>query len=175
MGEHIAGIYRGENLNFASKASYIEATHYMKAPRIREVIEFAKAMEYKKVGVAFCVGLSREAEIVHSIFEKDFEVYSVCCKVCGIPKKRFDFKPVSGDPSETMCNPAGQAEVLNGKRTDLNLIVGLCIGHDIVFTKLSNAPVSTLVVKDRVLAHNPCGAIYSRYYLRGLDPDLVKD
>jgi uncharacterized metal-binding protein len=175
MGEQIAGIYRGENLNLASKASHIEATHYMKEPRIREVIEFAKAMEYKKIGVAFCVGLSREAEIVHSVFENDFDVYSVCCKVCGTPKKRFDFKPVSGDPNETMCNPAGQAEVLNGKGTDLNLIVGLCIGHDIVFTKLSNAPVSTLVVKDRVLAHNPCGAIYSRYYLRGLDPNLVKD
>jgi uncharacterized metal-binding protein len=173
--ERIAGLYRGEILNLAGRASYIEATHYMKEPRIKEVIEFAKAMRYKKIGLAFCVGLSREAEVLHSVFEKHFEVYSVCCKVCGIPKKRFNFKPVSGDSEETMCNPAGQAEVLNDKGTDLNLIVGLCIGHDIVFTKLSNAPVSTLVVKDRVLAHNPCGAIYSRYYLRRPSPELAKD
>jgi uncharacterized metal-binding protein len=173
--EQIVGLYRGEILDLARKASCIEATHYMKEPRIVEVIEFAKAMGYERIGLAFCVGLSREAEAVHSIFEKDFEVYSVCCKVCGIPKKRLGLKPVSGDPDETMCNPAGQAEVLNDKATDLNLIVGLCIGHDIVFTKLSKAPVSTLVVKDRVLAHNPCGAIYSRYYLRRLDPELVKD
>jgi uncharacterized metal-binding protein len=171
----VAGLYEGEILNLARTASYIEATHYMKEPRIVEVIEFAKSMGYKKIGIAFCVGLSREAEIVHSIFERDFEVYSVCCKVCGISKKDFDFKPVSGNPEETMCNPAGQATVLNDEGTDLNLIVGLCIGHDIVFTKVSKAPVTTLVVKDRVLAHNPCGAIYSRYYLRRLDPGRVKD
>ena len=171
----IERLYEGEILGLARTASYIEATHYMKKTRVEEVIEFAKAMNYKKIGVAFCIGLSREAEILHTILERDFEVYSVCCKVCGISKKTFDFKPVSGDPDETMCNPAGQATVLNEKGTDLNLIVGLCIGHDIVFTKVSEAPVSTLVVKDRVLTHNPCGAIYSRYYLRRLSPGLIKD
>lgn len=31
-------------------------------------------------------------------------------------------------------------------------------------TKHSQAPVTTLVVKDRVLAHNPAGALYSAYY-----------
>jgi uncharacterized metal-binding protein len=173
--EEVKGLYKGEILDIARKASYIEATYYMKEPRIVEVIEFAKAMGYKKIGIAFCVGLAREAEVVHSILERDFEVFSVCCKVCGISKGDFEMKPISGDPAETMCNPAGQASVLNDEGTDLNLIVGLCIGHDIVFTKVSEAPVSTLVVKDRVLAHNPCGAIYSRYYLRRLDPGRVKD
>ncbi len=173
--EEVAALYQGGVLALARTASYIEATHYMKEPRIVEVVEFAKAMGYKKIGIAFCIGLSREAEIIHAIFERDFEVHSVCCKVCGIPKKDFGFKPVSGDPAETMCNPAGQAAVLNDEGTDLNLIVGLCIGHDIVFTKRSDAPVTTLVVKDRVLAHNPCGAIYSRYYLRRLKPDQAGD
>lgn len=171
--EDVAGLYEGEILDLARTASHIEATYYMKEPRIVEVIEFAKAMGYKKIGIAFCIGLSREAEIVHSILERHFEVYSVCCKVCGISKKDLGFKPIKDDPEETMCNPAGQAAVLNDKKTDLNLIVGLCIGHDILFTKVSEAPVTTLVVKDRVLAHNPCGAIYSRYYLRRLDPDRV--
>ena len=174
-GKDVARLYEGEILDLARTASFIEATHYMKKTRIEEVVEFAREMGYKKIGIAFCVGLSREAEMVHSVFEHDFEVYSVCCKVCGISKKAFDFKPVWGDPDETMCNPAGQAEVLNEKGTDLNLIVGLCIGHDIVFTKMSDAPVSTLVVKDRVLAHNPCGAIYSRYYLRRISPEKVRD
>jgi uncharacterized metal-binding protein len=173
--EKITHLYQGDILGLAQKASYIEATHYMQKTRIEEVIEFAKVMGYKKIGIAFCIGLSREAEIIHTVLEKHFEVYSVCCKVCGIPKKTFDMKPISGNPEETMCNPAGQAAVLNDNGTELNLIVGLCIGHDIVFTKVSEAPVSTLVAKDRVLAHNPCGAIYSRYYLRRLDPGLVKD
>jgi uncharacterized metal-binding protein len=47
----------------------------------------------------------------------------------------------------------------------MNLVVGLCVGHDMLFTKRSEAPVTTFVVKDRVLAHNPVGAIYSGYYL----------
>jgi len=47
--------------------------------------------------------------------------------------------------------------------------VGLCVGHDMLFTRHSRAPVTTLVVKDRVLAHNPAGALYSGYY-RGLRP-----
>ena len=32
------------------------------------------------------------------------------------------------------------------------------MGHDILFTKHSKAPVTTLAVKDRVLTHNPLGA-----------------
>ncbi|OPY27009.1 MAG: hypothetical protein A4E27_00631 [Methanobacterium sp. PtaU1.Bin242] len=63
-----------------------------------------------------------------------------------------------------MCNPLGQASFLNRENTDLNIIIGLCIGHDLLFTEHSKAPVTTLVVKDRVLAHNPLGAIYSKYY-----------
>ncbi|MGD9140107.1 MAG: DUF1847 domain-containing protein [bacterium] len=171
----VKGLYKDEVLDIARIASRTEARYYMKEPRIVEIIEFAKAMGYKKIGIAFCIGLSREAETVHSILKQHFEVYSVCCKVCGIAKKDFNFETITDNPEEVMCNPAGQAAMLNDKGTDLNLIVGLCIGHDIVFTKVSEAPVSTLVVKDRVLAHNPCGAIYSRYYLRRLGPDLVKD
>lgn len=173
--EEVMKLYEGELLDLARTASRTEARYYMKEPRIVEIVEFAKAMGYKKIGIAFCIGLSREAEIVHSILERDFEVYSVCCKVCGISKKDFAFEPITDNPDEVMCNPAGQAAMLNDRGTDLNLIVGLCIGHDIVFTKVSEAPVSTLVVKDRVLAHNPVGAIYSRYYLRRLAPDHVKD
>ena len=34
-------------------------------------------------------------------FERDFEVYSVCCKVCGVSKKNFAFEPVSDNPEES--------------------------------------------------------------------------
>ena len=41
-------------------------------------------------------------------------------------------------------------------------------GHDSMFYKYSKQMVTTLVAKDRVLAHNPCGAIYCAegYYKR---------
>jgi uncharacterized metal-binding protein len=160
--------YRNEALILARTAAHVEAAFYMEKTRVEETIEFAKAMGYRRIGIAFCIGLSKEAETLHTILAQDFEVHSVCCKVCGIPKGTFDLEPVRGGPDEVMCNPIGQAEILNRCGTDLNLIVGLCMGHDIAFTKNSEAPVSTLVVKDRVLTHNPCGAIYSRYYLRKL-------
>jgi uncharacterized metal-binding protein len=160
--------YEGETLKIARKAANTEATSYMNKTRIEEVTVFANSMGYRRIGIAFCVGLSAEAEKIHSILARHFDVYSVCCKVCAIPKKELGIKPMSDNPDEVMCNPVGQARILEKEKTDLNLIVGLCMGHDIAFTKHSAAPVSTLVVKDRVLAHNPCGAIYSQYYLRRL-------
>jgi uncharacterized metal-binding protein len=160
--------YTGDTLKAARTAAYVEATYYMQKTRVEEVVEFAKLMGFRKIGIAFCIGLSAEAEKLHEILARHFEVRSVCCKVCAIPKKTFDLKPVSGSDDEVMCNPVGQARILNDEGTDLNLIVGLCMGHDITFSAYSSAPVSTLVVKDRVLTHNPCGAIYSRYYLRRL-------
>lgn len=39
-------------------------------------------------------------------------------------------------------------------------VVGLCVGHDSLFIKFSEAPVTVLIAKDRVLAHNPVGALY---------------
>jgi uncharacterized metal-binding protein len=44
------------------------------------------------------------------------------------------------------------------------VIVGLCLGHDMLFTMNSKAPVTTLIVKDRLLGHNPVIALYSNYH-----------
>ena len=65
---------------------------------------------------------------------------------------------------EPACNPVAQARFLNQMKTDLNLIVGLCVGHDMLFTKYSDAPVTTLVVKDRVMGHNPVGVLYGQHF-----------
>ena len=149
-------------------ASGIES-EYMKHTRLEELILFCKGMKFRKIGIAFCIGLSAEARIVHEILSRDFEVHSVCCKVGGIDKDDLGLVKIrDARAHETMCNPLGQARVLNKERTDLNIILGLCIGHDILFTKYSDAPVTTLAVKDRVLAHNPLGAVYSRYYLKNV-------
>ncbi len=121
-------------------------------------------MGYERLGMAFCVGLEGEARQIGDLLQKDFKVDSVCCKVCGIDKSEFNLEQIDKKSFEVMCNPVGQANILNEKKTELNIIVGLCMGHDILFTQNSQAPVTTLVVKDRVLAHNPLGAIYSRYY-----------
>ncbi|MEW5937270.1 MAG: DUF1847 domain-containing protein [Candidatus Thermoplasmatota archaeon] len=162
--------YVGHDLESMKVSTEIEARYYMQKTRLEELILYAREMKYDKIGVAFCIGLEKEARIIHKLLEKEFVVHSVCCKVCGIDKKLFGLKRLHDyEGVEAMCNPIGQAMVLNRAGTKMNVIVGLCIGHDSLFTKHSEAPVTTLVVKDRVLAHNPLGAIYSGYYQKRLE------
>ncbi len=158
--------YEGETLESMKVSAKIESKYYMKKTRLEELIQYAGDMGYTKLGIVFCIGLEKEARIIHRILAKDFDVFSVCCKVCGIGKDQYGLDKLHSDGFEAICNPIGQSLVLNDKKTDLNIILGLCIGHDILFTRHSNAPVTTLAVKDRVLAHNPLGAIYSNYYLK---------
>ena len=136
-------------------ASAIEGRYYGKETRLGEIILFAKELECKKIGLAFCIGLSEEAKVIDEILSKHFEVVSVCCKVCGIDKKDFELQQISSERQEVMCNPAGQAQLLNEAGTGFNILCGLCVGHDAVFAKISKAPATTLIAKDRVLAHNP--------------------
>ena len=157
--------YTGENLKSMRVSAQIESTFYMKKTRLEELILYAKGMGYEKLGIAFCVGLEKEAKVIYEILTQDFDVSSVCCKVCGLNKDGYGLDKLHGDTYEAICNPIGQSLVLNAAATDLNIILGLCIGHDILFTQHSQAPVTTLAVKDRVLAHNPLGAIYSNYYI----------
>ncbi|MDY6865761.1 MAG: DUF1847 domain-containing protein [Halobacteriota archaeon] len=165
ISEAVKALYNSEVLRSMKVSGALEVDFYMKKTRIEELILYAKEMEYKTLGLAFCIGLGEEAKIVCEILSRFFTVHSVCCKVCGIDKASFDLKYVHTERErEAICNPLGQAQILNEQETDLNIILGLCIGHDILFTRYSKAPVTTLAVKDRMLAHNPLGAIYSGYY-----------
>jgi uncharacterized metal-binding protein len=67
-----------------------------------------------------------------------------------------------------MCNPVYQAKLLNDEKVDLNVLLGLCVGHDSLFFKYGEAPTTVLAVKDRVTGHNPLAAIYlaDSYYKR---------
>ena len=151
--------------------STIEAKYYCEKTRLGETILFAKELGCRKVGVAFCIGLSDEAKIVAEILSKHFEVISVCCKVCGLEKKDFGLQTISSNKREVMCNPAGQAQLLNDAKTELNVVCGLCVGHDAIFAKCSVAPVTVLIAKDRVLAHNPAAAVYCQYIRKHLSKD----
>lgn len=136
-------------------------------------MEFAKRMGMKKIGIATCVGLIEESRIFARILKKNgFEVYGVACKVGSFDKVDVgvaeEYTTVTGP---VMCNPILQAKLLNKAKTDLNVVVGLCVGHDSLFYKYSKAITTTLITKDRVLAHNPAGALYQAkaYYKRLLE------
>jgi uncharacterized metal-binding protein len=171
-GNHKQLYQSGQTAKLHKTASAIEARYYGKETRLGEIILFAKESGYKKIGLAFCIGLSEEAKIIDDILSKHFEVVSVCCKVCGIDKKNFDLPQISSEGQEVMCNPAGQAQLLNDAKTQLNVLCGLCVGHDAIFAKASDAPVTTLIAKDRVLAHNPAAAVYSQYIRKRFNQNI---
>lgn len=131
--------------------------------RLSELIYFALEMNYKRIGIAYCVDLTSQTEILTRVLRRFFDVYPVCCKIGGHIVEDHEKK---GSEEVVACNPVAQARVLNNIGVDLNVIVGLCIGADCIFTKASQADVTTLFVKDKSLANNPIGALYSDYYLK---------
>jgi uncharacterized metal-binding protein len=167
--------------DFAQKASIQEAECYEKTPdgprtrlpRIEELIQFARKCGYKTLGLAYCGGLAEEARLLTGILEKNgFKVVSVMCKTGGVPKERIgvpsECKIAYPDEWESMCNPIAQAKLLNEAKVDLAVMLGLCIGHDTLFIKHCEVPLTILAVKDRVLGHNPLAALYTSgsYYRR---------
>lgn len=165
-----------DNLEFAHQASLQEAECYIDRdrgyatiraakPRIVEIVEFARRMGYKRLGLAFCMGLRKEAAVVNEILTTNgFEVVSVACKAGAEPKSILGVAQCEQVDTtaarETMCNPIFQAEVLNASETEFNILLGLCVGHDSHFFKYAKALCTVLAVKDRVLGHNPLAAVY---------------
>ena len=134
-------------------------------PRIIETIEFAHKMRFQRLGFVFCIGLRNEAKVVEKLFASEgFEVVSAVCKLGRTPKESIgirDDQKIRVGSFESMCNPIAQAFVLNDEQTEFNIVMGLCVGHDSLFLKYSNAPCTVLAAKDRLLGHNPLAAIYT--------------
>ncbi len=169
---------RGDNLEgrMARASAEIEGLYYCRATRVEEIILFAKRIGVTRIGIACCVGLIQEARTFAKIVRaKGLEAFTAVCKVGSVEKEEIgladEVKVVRGS-YEAMCNPILQAKTLDSQNTGLNVIIGLCVGHDSLFMRYSKAPVTTLVVKDRVLGHNPVMALYQTgaYYRRLLDP-----
>ena len=150
----------------ARAAAIVEGRYYGMLTRVEEIMEFALQMGYHHIGVGFCGGLMAEAKIFVDILRANgFQVDSIDCKNGNIKKTLMgvdqnDFVHCER-ADERMCNPAGQAEKLDAAGCELNVLVGLCVGHDSLFIKHSKAPVTVLAAKDRVLGHNPIAAIYT--------------
>jgi uncharacterized metal-binding protein len=174
---------KSEVAEFARQSSIVEGSAYIRvtwsrAPsplttRLEEIISLASRMGFRKLGVAFCVGLADEAKtLVELLMNSGFEVVSVCCKTGGIAKERIgikDSQKINPGQYESMCNPVAQAEILNDEGCDFNIMLGLCVGHDSLFLKHIKALTTVFAVKDRLLGHNPLAALYqSRSYYRRL-------
>jgi uncharacterized metal-binding protein len=141
--------------------------------RIEEIMDFAGRLGATRLGIAHCIGLIEEAKTAREIFQANgFEVEAICCRVGSVDKETLgltDAEKVHPGQFEAMCNPVAQAKLLAKAGTQLNVVIGLCVGHDSLFFQHSQAPVTVLVAKDRVLGHNPVAALYtSRSYYKRL-------
>ncbi len=170
--EEIMECYREpENNKAMITAANIEFEGYYHFTRLEETLRFAHRMGMKKIGIATCAGLIRESRTLARVFRANgFEVFGVVCKVGAIDKTEVGIDAACHAVGVNMCNPILQAKLLNKEGTELNIVVGLCVGHDCLFYKYSNALTTTLVTKDRVAGHNPVSALYNAdgYYRRKL-------
>lgn len=121
--------------------------------RLQEIIAFSKQMKYKRIGLAYCYGLEKQVQLISGIIKQSgLNVRPVSCTVGGIPQNEVN--PESSFCTVS-CNPIGQAMQLNQEKTDLVVMIGLCMGHDILFQREIETDCTTLVVKDRVFDHAP--------------------
>jgi uncharacterized metal-binding protein len=131
-----------------------------KRNRVQELANFAKARGMHRVGIAFCVTLIKEAqELARQLQAADLETELVCCRVGAIDYDEIGLPKAHPDRFAAICNPIAQARLLNQRQVDLVAQIGLCIGHDLLLQQECEAPVTTLVVKDRVFDHHPILAL----------------
>jgi len=167
----------GADAAIAHAAAEVEGLYYCKINRVEETIAFARRIGADRIGIATCLGLIEETRTLVKILRlAGIETVTALCKVGSVDKTEIDIPEelkIKCGGFEACCNPVLQARLLNREKTGLNVIMGLCVGHDSLFTRHSEAPVTTMVVKDRVLGHNPVSALYTTksYSARLLDKE----
>ena len=150
--EQQKALYTAHDLHIMRLA---EAARLPGKNRIVELMNYARLAGIRRIGIANCISLQKEADALKSILEQEFEVVAIDCKVGKLTTAEL----LDTDARGISCNPAAQAALLAEAKTELNVSVGLCMGHDMVFAGHSNSPVTTLIVKDRAHRHNPCMAL----------------
>jgi uncharacterized metal-binding protein len=169
--KEIVNRYRkpGEDRKVTLATDFVNVRGERNWTRIQEVIEFGKKIGAHKLGVAFCVGLRDVARVFCEILEAHgFDVASVACMVGQVGKNDIGIYRRPAEKAEglvpTICNPIAQAEILNKENVQLNITIGLCVGHDALFIRHSRALVTPLIVKDKVTCHNPIGPLIAYNY-----------
>jgi uncharacterized metal-binding protein len=128
--------------------------------RVEELVAYAKSQGFRRIAIAFCVSLTKEAQkLGHMLQEQGLEAELVCCRVGAIDYDEIALPKAHPDGFAAICNPVAQAKLLNARAVNMVAQVGLCIGHDLILQRQCEAPVTTLVVKDRALDHHPVLAL----------------
>ena len=166
-------------LRIAQNSALTEWEGYCRLTRLEETVLFFKKAGYQRIGIAYCGGFKQEMKVIGKVFtHHKLDIYPVICKCGGIPKEEIGITDERGkiNPGkfEAICNPIGQAAYLNEMKTEYNVLLGLCVGHDSLFLRHADAPVTVLAVKDRVCGHAPMTPVYMAdgYYKKKLFPKI---
>lgn len=125
--------------------------------RLEEIAEYAKLKEYRVLGVAYCYGMENEAGLLREYLQKEgFRMVMVSCTVDGVPECEVNTTKTGHSVS---CNPIGQANALSKSGAEFTILMGLCLGHDILIQKNLIMDFTTWIVKDRVTKHRPMDAL----------------
>ena len=150
-----------ENHQIMECAAKVSA-NTVNSTRVQDTLKFASYMGAKRVGIATCTAMLKETRILAGLLRKaGFEVKAVGCKLESNKKEDLGIEKLPNDSDCPICNPIMQALILNQAQCDINILMGICIGHDALFCKYSQAPAVTLVAKDFMAANNPCAVLYT--------------
>lgn len=155
----VIGLYQDQNTREIVKAAaeLVDAGRAGTLSRVEEIIEYAKLMKYHKIGIAYCYGMEQYAKALETLLTAEsFDVSAVSCSVGGLKQSEVND---SSCIHKVSCNPLGQAQQLNAEEIDLTLVVGICLGHDILLNRNLKMDFTTLVVKDRKNNHAPLQGI----------------
>lgn len=96
-----------ETLMVSLESARVEAEGYCQWTRVEEIVQFAKKMEFKKVGIANCISFVDHAYVLSGILESHgFEVVSLACKNGNIPKEALglaDSEKIRSGVSSRRC------------------------------------------------------------------------
>ncbi len=117
--------------------------------RLQELISFAKLSGFQRLGIANCIAVQPYAEKLSELLRAaGFDVFILGCR-----DSNFDGREISEEMTGPCCDPISQAEYLNNAHTDFNIMVGLCLGHELIFQRHSHAEFTTFLVKDLATNH----------------------
>lgn len=131
-----------------------------KRNRVEELIFFAQERGLTRLGVAYCVSMTKEAQALARRLEAEgLHAELACCRVGAVDYDEIALPKAHPERFASICNPVAQAKLLDEANVELIVQMGLCLGHDLLLQQTAKAPVTTLVVKDRALDHHPIAAL----------------
>ena len=154
--DSILGAYRDpETLETMRSASrLVDGGRAGTLSRLEEIAAFAQDRSWKRIGLAYCRSIERDAALVSKYLRsKGLRVEAVCCSTGAITQDEIDSE---AKKHKVSCNPLGQAEQIRAFDADFVVDMGLCVGHDILFrAAMCGVPGTTLAVKDRTSGNDP--------------------